>query len=81
MKSQLDESRKLVNKLEEIGGRYDATSSQVALNWLVTAQGDTVVAIPGASKVKHAVESAGAMKFRLTDDEIQQIDELSKTYL
>lgn len=81
LKSQLDESRKLVNKLEEIGGRYDATPSQVALNWLVNAQGDTVVAIPGASKVKHAVESAGAMKFRLTDDEIQQIDELSKTYL
>lgn len=81
LQNRLDESRDLVNTLDEIGQRYEATPSQVALNWLIHAHGDTVVAIPGASKVRHAEESAGAMKFRLSDGEIQQIDELSKKYI
>jgi aryl-alcohol dehydrogenase-like predicted oxidoreductase len=37
-----------------------------------------VVAIPGASKVEQAVESAGALTFRLTDKELDRLDELSR---
>jgi diketogulonate reductase-like aldo/keto reductase len=53
------------------------TVSQVALNWLINSHGDTVVAIPGASKPGHAYESAGAMGFTLTADEIERIDQAS----
>jgi aryl-alcohol dehydrogenase-like predicted oxidoreductase len=78
LQRQLDGSRQLVDTLEEIGQTYKASPSQVALNWLIHAHGETVVAIPGASKVKHAEESAGAIAFRLTDDEIRHIDALSR---
>jgi aryl-alcohol dehydrogenase-like predicted oxidoreductase len=78
LQKKLEESRELVDKLESIGKKYDATASQIALNWLIHAMGDTIVAISGASKVSHVKESTGAMKFILSNDEIQQIDELSK---
>ena len=74
---QIEETRPLIGALEEIGSRYDATAGQVALNWLINAQGESVVAIPGASKVKHAQESAGAMKFQLSDDELATLDQIT----
>jgi aryl-alcohol dehydrogenase-like predicted oxidoreductase len=78
LKSGLEKSRALVGALEEIGVHYNATAAQVALNWLIHAHGDTVVTIPGVTKVSQAVESAGAMGFKLTPDEISRLDEISR---
>jgi aryl-alcohol dehydrogenase-like predicted oxidoreductase len=78
LKRGLEKSRTLVAALEEIGNRYQATAAQVALNWIINSQGDTVVTIPGVTKVSQAVESAGAMKFHLTVDEISRLDEISR---
>jgi aryl-alcohol dehydrogenase-like predicted oxidoreductase len=78
LKSGLEKSRALVSLLEEIGTHYQATAAQVALNWLINSQGDTVVTIPGVTKVSQAVESAGAMKFKLTADEIARLEEASR---
>ena len=75
---KIDKSRPLVEVLTEIGLIYDASPSQVALNWLINSQGDTVVAIPGASKVKHAQESAGAMQFKLNEEEMERLDVISQ---
>ena len=66
--------------MEEIGARYNATPAQVALNWVIHSQGDTVVTIPGATKMRQAEESAGAMKFKLSADEMARLDELSRKY-
>lgn len=73
----LEKSRSLVNLLSAIGARYGASPSQVALNWLIHAHGDVVVTIPGATKPRHATESAGAMNFGLSPDEIAEIDKAS----
>ena len=75
---RLDRTRPLIDALREIGSRYEATPAQVALNWLIHSHGDGVVAIPGASKVRQAAESAGAMGFQLTGDELGQLDRASK---
>lgn len=74
----LEATRPLVAALTEIAARHQATPAQVALNWTVNFHGDAVVAIPGATKVYQAQESAGAMAFRLSNDEIAQLDELSR---
>ena len=63
--------------LEEIGVKYNATAAQVALNWVIHSQGETVVTIPGTTKIHQAQESAGAMKFRLSTDEMARLSELS----
>ncbi|MFC7590683.1 aldo/keto reductase [Nonomuraea antimicrobica] len=65
--------------MRAIGKAYGVSVSQVALNWLITRYGDTVVAIPGASKPRQAADAAAVMEFRLTEAEIGKLDELSLT--
>ncbi len=79
LKRQLEKSQPIVDVLEEIAKSHQVTAAQIALNWLIHFQGDTVVAIPGASKVSHARESAEVMDFSLTDAELAQIDEVSRS--
>ena len=74
----LEKSRPLVQALEEIGEKYNATAAQVALNWVIHFHGDIMVTIPGATNPRQAAESAGAMRFRLTEDELARLDELSR---
>lgn len=82
MQSGMDEksmarTKGLITSLEKLGEKYDATAGQVALHWLIQYHGDTVVAIPGASKVRHAKENIGAMAFQLTRDELELLNEAS----
>ena len=78
LQNGMEKSRKLVAALEEIGAKRGVTAAQVALNWVINMHGETVVTIPGATKVSQAVESAGAMQFSLSADELAQLDKLSQ---
>ncbi|KAI4305981.1 hypothetical protein L6164_029302 [Bauhinia variegata] len=49
----------LLNRVSKIGEKYNKTSTQVALNWLI-AQGN-VVPIPGAKTAEQALEFTGAL--------------------
>lgn len=77
MQRNLERCRPLINAMEEIATKYDATIAQVALNWLINFNGEIVVTIPAATKVCQAEENAGAMKFRLSDDEMARLDDVS----
>jgi len=81
LQRNLERARHLVKALEETADRYDATPAQVALNWLINFRGETVVAIPGATKVEQAEKNAGAMNFKLSDEELIRLDELSRKFL
>jgi aryl-alcohol dehydrogenase-like predicted oxidoreductase len=74
----LEKSRPLVQAMEEIGARYNATPAQVALNWVIHFHGESIVTIPGATKVSQAQESAGALNFKLAEAEMARLDELSR---
>jgi aryl-alcohol dehydrogenase-like predicted oxidoreductase len=76
----LEASRPLVAGLEEIAAKYQATAAQVALNWLIHFNGELVVTIPGATKPQQAKESAGAMQFRLSDEDLARLDDLSRSF-
>jgi aryl-alcohol dehydrogenase-like predicted oxidoreductase len=80
MRDKIKDSSPIIDALNEISQKYDATAAQVALNWLVNFHGEMVVAIPGASKVHQAEESAGVMKFKLSNDEMAQLDALSSDF-
>ncbi len=73
----LELTRPLIDFLGEIATGYQVTPAQVALNWLIHFQGDSVVAIPGASKLHQAEEAAGAMHFKLTNNELDRLDQVS----
>jgi aryl-alcohol dehydrogenase-like predicted oxidoreductase len=75
---QLEETRPLIAALEKLAAHYNATPAQMALNWVILSQGEAVVAIPGASRMRHAEESAGAMTFQLSDSDLVTLDHLSR---
>jgi aryl-alcohol dehydrogenase-like predicted oxidoreductase len=73
----LEKSMPLIDLLEHLSQKYDATPSQIALNWVINAHGETVFAIPGASKIKQVADNIGTMKFQLTPGELQALGDLS----
>jgi aryl-alcohol dehydrogenase-like predicted oxidoreductase len=76
----LEKSRPLVETVRELAIKYGVTASQVALNWLINFHGDTVVAIPGATKESHAKENAGAMNFTLSSEDMSLLDRNSARF-
>jgi aryl-alcohol dehydrogenase-like predicted oxidoreductase len=66
----------LIDVLKEIGQAHgDKTPSQVSLNWLICKG---AVPIPGAKNLRQAQENFGALGWRLTDEEVARLDEMSK---
>jgi aryl-alcohol dehydrogenase-like predicted oxidoreductase len=67
----------LVGFLREIGQAHgDKTPAQVVLNW---AMRKGTVPIPGAKNARQAQENAGALGWRLNDDEIAALDAASES--
>ncbi|MEZ0170132.1 aldo/keto reductase [Microvirga sp. TS319] len=58
--------------LQEIGRRYDASSYQIALAWLLRKP--DIVAIPKASSPAHVRDNRRALDIRLSRDELEAID-------
>ncbi|KAJ6796793.1 putative oxidoreductase, chloroplastic-like [Iris pallida] len=65
----------LLVRLREIGESYNKTNTQVALNWLVCQ--DNVVPIPGAKNAEQAKEFVGALGWKLTEQEIEELRSLA----
>lgn len=68
----------VIEELHAIATAHGASIAQVALSWLIGFYGDTVIAIPGGSRPRHATESAGAMELELTKPELDRLDEVSR---
>jgi aryl-alcohol dehydrogenase-like predicted oxidoreductase len=60
--------------LIDLARKHDRSVHAVVLAW-VRAQGETVVPIPAARKVEHAVDSAKAAELVLDEDDLAAIDE------
>jgi len=76
----MEKCRPVTELVKKLAMKYEATPSQVALNWLIHFHGDTVVAIPGATKSSHAEENTGAMKLRISPEDMQLLDEVSARF-
>ena len=76
----LEKSRPVINVLRRIAPGYGATPAQAALNWLISSQGETVVAIPGAAKAGQVDDFATAMSFRLSEADMAELDRASAVF-
>ncbi len=76
-RGNFEKSQYLVETLEAIALEHEATAAQVALSWTTNYHGDTVVAIPGASKTYQAEQNAGAMRVSLTSEQMSTLSTLS----
>jgi aryl-alcohol dehydrogenase-like predicted oxidoreductase len=66
----------IVAELVRVGGRYGGkTASQVALNWVI---GKGAVPIPGAKNREQAEQNAGALGWRLSAEDVQALDRVSR---
>jgi aryl-alcohol dehydrogenase-like predicted oxidoreductase len=78
IKQDIAHTRPLIAALDEIAVKHGVTIAQVALNWVINFNGEIVVTIPGATKVRQAQENAGAMDFKLSPNELAKLDEVSR---
>jgi aryl-alcohol dehydrogenase-like predicted oxidoreductase len=76
--SGLKKIEPLINELQQLGEKYQKTTVQVALNWLM-AQGN-VIPIPGAKNARQAQENAGAMGWQLSGEDVEKLSVLSQNY-
>ena len=68
----------LVRRVEEIAKEKRCKPSQLALAW-VLAQGKDVVPIPGTKRRKYIEENVGALEVRLTEEDLQRINDVFPT--
>ncbi len=78
-KEGLQKIAPVISLLRQLGEKHDRTPAQVALNWLI-AQGN-IVAIAGAKTAAQVRQNAGALGWKLSDDEIDQLDRISRPWL
>lgn len=77
-KEGLQKIEPVISLLRQIGERHERTPAQVALNWLI-AQGN-VVAIAGAKTAEQVRQNAGALGWKLSDEEVAQLEQVSRPW-
>ncbi|GGI70631.1 aldo/keto reductase [Vulcanisaeta souniana JCM 11219] len=70
-------STKLIPVVRELSIKYSKTPAQIALNWLVMH--GNVVPIPGAKNAAQVAENAGAVDWRLSEEDFKRLDEASSS--
>jgi aryl-alcohol dehydrogenase-like predicted oxidoreductase len=66
----------LVAQVETLAQEKNCTPGQLALAWLL-AQGHDIIPIPGTKRRKFLEENAGALKLKLSADDLRHIDEVA----
>ncbi len=70
----------LFEVMAKVAQAHDKTLGQVALNWLLTKD-ECIIPIPGAKNARQAKENAGAIGWRLTQEELDQIAQAARPWL
>lgn len=60
--------------LSDIADKYQATTGQIALAWLLK-RSPVIIPIPGTSKIKHLEQNVAAVNIQLSDEDFRQLDE------
>ena len=74
--ARLARMQPLLDLLKDLGRAHDRTPSQVALNWLICKG---TLPIPGVKNARQVQDNAGALGWRLRDDEVRALDDASES--
>ncbi|HMK18242.1 MAG TPA: aldo/keto reductase [Chitinophagaceae bacterium] len=69
-------NQSMIDLLNNIAAKKNATPAQVALGWLM-AQKPWIVPIPGTTKLHRLEENIGSVNIEFTSDELREIDNAS----
>ncbi|GAQ87086.1 NAD(P)-linked oxidoreductase [Klebsormidium nitens] len=76
----LEKNRQLLENVKKIAERKGATTSQLALAW-VLSRGDDVVPIPGTTKLANLESNLGALDIKLSPEEIKELEDAVPAHL
>lgn len=76
----LEKTYPVIALLRRLATKYKVSISQIALNWLINFNGKIVVAIPGATSAEQAASNAESMRFALSQEDLQNLDEVSSQF-
>jgi aryl-alcohol dehydrogenase-like predicted oxidoreductase len=69
-------NKKLVDLIQTIAVRKNATPAQIVLAWLL-ARKEWIVPIPGTSKLHRLEENIGAVNVELSNDDLEEIEQVA----
>jgi len=69
----LRSNMRLLESVQQVATRHEATAGQVALAWLL-AQDESIVPIPGTRRSSYLQENLAALDLVLTADDLEQLD-------
>jgi len=69
-------NNKLLDQFKDIATGLDCTPAQLALAWLLGQRNQTLVPIPGTTKMPHMIENAGAASVELDASMLGKLDQL-----
>lgn len=75
--SALKRTAGLIDAMQTLADKYQVEVSQIALNWVINAAGNTVFAIPGATSPTQAMGNGRAMGWALSRSEWEWLSQLS----
>ncbi|KAH9754033.1 Aldo ket red domain-containing protein [Citrus sinensis] len=70
----LDRNKSIYFRIENLAKKYNCTSAQLALAW-VLGQGDDVVPIPGTTKIKNLDDNSDSLRIKLTKEDLKEISD------
>lgn len=73
-KENLDKNKNIYTRMDDLAKKHGCTPAQLALAW-VHGQGDTVVPIPGTTKIKNLDDNIGSLKVKLTEEDLKEISD------
>ncbi|MEA5567865.1 aldo/keto reductase [Anabaena sp. UHCC 0399] len=68
----------VISLLRSLGEKRDRTPAQVALNWLIAQE--NVIPIAGVKTAEQVQQNAGALGWKLSDDEVQELEKVSRPW-
>ena len=68
----------VISLLQQLGEKHGRTPAQVALNWLI-AQGN-VIPIAGVKTAEQVRQNAGALGWMLSEEEVAQLEQVSRPW-
>jgi len=77
LRFDMDKGYSLIDELKRIGNRYDATVSQVALNWIRSKSFVSSIII-GVRNLDQLKDNLGCLKWDLSEDDIRYLDDLTQ---
>ncbi len=72
-KARFDSAMKITERLQDLGDKYNKTSTQVAINWVLSQEG-IISGLTGASSKEHLDENLGGSGWRMKKEDLEELE-------